>query len=100
MRPVAAWLSLWELDVLQTVIDREPEVLLAYGDPEQLTIGSRAKLLEAFVSGYGSGGWRVLDISSENIQRLAHRDLGECIRSLWASRPENAFPGGGPGFPR
>jgi len=89
MRPVAAWLALWEPDILQTVIDREPEVLLAHGDPEQLTIASRAKLLEAFVSGYGSGGWRGLDISSDNLQRLAHRDLGECIRTLWESRPEN-----------
>ena len=89
MRPVTAWLSLWDPDILQAIIDREPEVLLAHGDPEQLTISSRARLLEAFVSDYGTGGWRGLDISSDNLQRLAHRDLGECIRTLWASRPEN-----------
>lgn len=89
MRPIAAWLSLWLPDILQSIIEREPEVLLAHGDPEQLTISARSQLLEAFVQRYGTGGWRGLDVSWDNIQRLAHPDLGAAIRNLWESQPEN-----------
>ena len=83
MRAIGAWLALWDADVQRELITREPEVLLSLGDPSSLDLKSRARLLRAFVTEYGHGGWRGLDISMEAIRRLAHPELADIIRECW-----------------
>ncbi|MCI5209074.1 MAG: hypothetical protein D3910_09835, partial [Candidatus Electrothrix sp. ATG2] len=83
MRPIAAWLALWNEDVRRELIRRKPEVLLAYGDPGTLSIEDRAKLLRAFAAAYGEGGWRGISISIGEIRRMAHPELAPVIRELW-----------------
>lgn len=62
MRPIAAWLALWIEEVRAALMQREPETLLLFGDPESLSIDVRAGLLTRFVEAYGDGGWRGLDV--------------------------------------
>ena len=83
MRPIAAWLALWNEDIRRELIRREPEVLLAYGDPGDLSIGDRAELLRAFAAASGEGGWRGVSISIGEIRRLANPELAPVIRELW-----------------
>ncbi|MDU9050792.1 MAG: hypothetical protein Q3M30_18235 [Candidatus Electrothrix sp. Rat3] len=83
MRPIAAWLALWNEDIRRELIRREPEVLLAYGDPGALSIEDRAELLRFFAAAYGKGGWRGISISIGEIRRLAHPELAPVLRELW-----------------
>lgn len=89
MRPIAAWLALWDERVRHELVSREPETLLSMGDPEALPIPARAHLLRAFAQAYGNGGWRGLRIPSDEARRLAHPDLANVIRELWGQAASN-----------
>ena len=89
MRPVAAWLALWDNDVRNELMKREPEALLSLGDPETLPIPARAKLLRAFADMYGQGGWRGIGISISEVRRLSCTDLTPTVRELWGKGPQN-----------
>lgn len=89
LRPVAAWLSLQQEGLFEEVRDREPEVLLGYGDPESLTAHQRGQALKAYVSRYGRGGWRGMSVPWIQVQRFASRDLAAEVRQLWLGGIEN-----------
>ena len=89
MRPLAAWLALWEDDVRKELIKREPEALLSSGDPETLDVNARSNIVRAFVAAYGQGGWRGLHVSSNEIRRLADPELAPVIRQCWGKGPAN-----------
>ena len=82
-RPVAAWLAQWNDDVRRALIDREPELLLTLGDPESLSVATRADALRAFAASYGEGQWRGLDVPLAEVRRLSHPDLAPVIRDIW-----------------
>lgn len=90
MRAIAAWLSLWCDIVRKELIKREPETLLTYGDPDSLTVAARTALLRSFVTAYGQGGWRGLNIPTDDIRRFANPDLAPVIRECWSMKSENA----------
>ena len=48
MRPVAAWLALWDDRIRERVIAIAPEVLLEHGDPLRLPVTVRSRLLRRF----------------------------------------------------
>ena len=89
MREVAAWLALWNDAVRGELIKREPEVLLSSGDPDTLDIAARGRLVRAFFTTYGEGGWRGLNIPIAEVRRLSHPDLAPVIRECWGSGPTN-----------
>lgn len=89
MRAIAAWLALWNRDVLRELMRREPEVLLTLGDPESLQLSDRANLVRAFAEAYGEGGWRGLEIPVDEVRRLAHPELANVVRELWGAGPAN-----------
>ena len=89
MRPVTAWLSLWNDTVCGEVVGREPEVLLSLGDTGSLPSSARIKLLRAFVSRYSKGGWRGLRIPLNSLQRLTCPELVPVIKELWTEGSSN-----------
>ena len=89
MRAIAAWLALWNDPVRKELTAREPEVLLSLGDPETLNLPARSDLVRAFVSAYGQGGWRGLNIPTDEVRRLARPELAPVIRECWGSGPTN-----------
>jgi hypothetical protein len=90
MRPITAWLALWDDAVRRELTKREPEVLLSLGDPESLSLPARAELVRAFVAAYHEGDWRGLDIPIDEVRRVAHPELAPTIRELWSNGPTNA----------
>jgi hypothetical protein len=89
MRPVAAWLALWNEDVRRELMLREPETLLSMGDPETLPISARAGLVRAFADAYGRGGWRGFRIPVDEIRRLSGPELAGVVRDRWGQGPPN-----------
>lgn len=83
MREIAAWLSLWDDDVRRELTRREPEALLALGDPGSLDPGARSDLVRAFTTAYREGGGRGLRIPVREIRRVAGPDLAPVVRECW-----------------
>lgn len=83
MRPIAAWLASWSPDVARELIEREPEALLAHGDPQSLSSTRLRRLLETFVRQHAQGGWSGFDIPTPQVGRLARTDLAPLVRELW-----------------
>ena len=83
MRPIAAWLSLWDDDVRKALLEREPETLVSFGDTELLSVPARIELVRYYIDRYGEGGWRGLDLSSDDLQRLASPELADEIKTRW-----------------
>ena len=89
MKPISAWLALWDDSVRRELTQREPEALLSLGDPESLTIAARIALLRSFVNAYGEGSWRGVRIPIDEVRRLADPGLAPTIRELWGNGPAN-----------
>ena len=89
MRPIAAWLALWDDAVRGELIKREPETLLSLGDPGTLALGTRSELVRTFVAAYGEGGRRGLKIPTDAVRRLSRPELAPVIRECWGNGPEN-----------
>lgn len=83
MRAIAGWLALWDDAVRKALIEREPEILLSLGDPESLDMDTRAWIVREFVTRYGSGSWRGLNVPIAEVRRLAHPKLAPVIRACW-----------------
>jgi hypothetical protein len=90
MRPVAAWLSIWQQGIFAEVKEREPEILLNHGDPQSLRLPQRAEVLRAYVDRYGKGGWRGLHVPTLQVHRFASPELSPCVKSMWAAGIENS----------
>lgn len=90
MRPIVSWLALWDPPARNELMRREPEALLANGDPETLPVEVRAVLVRRFAEAYGSGGWRGLRIPGEELRRLAHAELANTIKAVWGKGPSNS----------
>ena len=58
MEPIAAWLALWNADVLAEVKERNPLLLFRQGIPSILSIELRTELLRRFVERYSGSDWR------------------------------------------
>lgn len=88
MRPVAAWLALLRPDMFERVVKIEPDVLLTQGDPESLTDLQRERGLLGFVSLYGKGQWRGIEVPNLQVVRLAQLGLTGTVQSAWATGVE------------
>ena len=50
MKPMAAWLALWDDRVRDRILTIAPEILIEHGDPSYLPIEVRSRLLQQFAS--------------------------------------------------
>ena len=89
MRPIAAWLALWDEDVRRELVSREPDVLIEYGDPASLNFAVRGEIIRAFVCRHGAGGWRGFRFPMDQLERIACPELADVIAECWGDGPEN-----------
>lgn len=89
MRPVAAWLALSQSNIFNEVLEREPNVLLNYADPESLSTQHRIQALRSYVEQFGQGGWRGLHVPNIQVYRFASNELAPEVFRLWESGIEN-----------
>ena len=83
MRPIAAWLALWDDNVRQEMLDREPETLLSFGSPGMLDLATRRAIVEGIGDKHGARGSLRLNASIESVRQLANPSLGPTIRGCW-----------------
>lgn len=89
MRPIAGWLAMFRADTFETLLREEPSALLTYGDPSSLTSHQRERALTAFVTRYGDGKWRGLQIPEIQLDRLADASLADTVLLAWDRGIEN-----------
>lgn len=85
MAPVAAWLSLWDADILREVLLRDPRLLFQQGLPSAFSVEMRARILRAFVPQFAGKDWCRAGVGHGELKRVAHPELGPVIRELWQS---------------
>mgnify|MGYP006276027537 CR=1 FL=1 len=89
LAPITAWCALWSPDIRREILNRQPELLIEYGDPESLPVEERATLLRRFADTYEEGATRGLGFDRESVLRLADPGLSPVIRELWEKRSAN-----------
>jgi hypothetical protein len=82
MRPVAAWMALWDDRIRDRIIAVAPEVLLEHGDPSSLPVNVRSQLLRTFAD--LNRGRSHMDASFDlaSIRRLADSQLASTVLEL------------------
>ena len=91
LRPEAAWLSLWQPEIREEVIKREPEILIQHGDPASLPFDVRRRLLTAYAAKHA-----LAEISDNHTDRralwlFADPELADAIREAWQTNSRQDF---------
>lgn len=82
MRPVVAWLSLWDDRVRNQLRKVAPEVLIENGDPASLPIDFRVSLLIGFAEHYAHRQYTGTSFDITMVRRLADPLLAPTINDL------------------
>lgn len=82
MRPVLPWLALLDEGIRNRLEDVAPEVFFEGGDPAQLPLNTRRRVLRKACEHLAqpAHSWTMTDYSA--VQRFAHHDLTEDIKEL------------------
>jgi hypothetical protein len=88
LRLTTAWLSLQDPDVASEVIAREPDLLLAEGDPGSLSAAIRSAVLTRVIEEMARSGDRMGIVNDESLRRLAAPDLSPTVRTLWRAHKD------------
>lgn len=89
MRPILPWLAILDAKILERVLKLAPEILFEGGDPSQLPVAVRRRVLTdvcATLAGEASER-SMLDYSA--VQRFANTDLEPDVRALLAKHAHN-----------
>lgn len=91
LRPVAAWLAIWDAGIRTELIQRAPLALIQQGDPTALPLTDRAELLRAAARLHADG--RIADdgIDRNNLALFADVALAPVIREVWETAPRERF---------
>lgn len=82
LRPVLAWLILWDDRIRERTVNTSPEVLIQGGDPSALPTEVREGLLRDFCQHYSGQRTSHLSFDIAELRRFAHPDLGNVINEL------------------
>jgi hypothetical protein len=86
MKGIAVWIasdsSEFGSRVRSRIINIEPELLLADGDPEHLPISSKIAILERIVELHSGGNRRSLSYSPASLKRFAEPELAPAITKI------------------
>ncbi|MBE9570222.1 MAG: hypothetical protein IMF11_06335, partial [Proteobacteria bacterium] len=82
MRPVLAWLILFDDRIREKTAKLAPEVFIQGGDPSALPTDIRKNMLEQFCELYSDQKVTDLSFDISEVRRFAHPDLDETINRL------------------
>jgi len=82
MRPILAWLILFNDQIRDKTVRSFPEVCLQGGDPASLPTEIRKNMLERFCSLYAHKSLRDFSFDLKELRRFAHHDLDSTVDRL------------------
>ena len=82
MRPIAAWLALWDERVRNRLRSTTPEVLIENGDPSVLPIAFRKSLLIGFAELYAEHQYTGASFDIKMVRRMADHQLASTVNDL------------------
>ena len=82
MRPIAAWVALWDEPVCRRLRTIAPEVLIENGDPSALPIEFRKLLLIGFAELYAERQYTGTSFDITMVRRLADPQLASTVNDL------------------
>ena len=91
LRPVVAWLALWDDKTRDEVLKREPFELIRHGDPKSLSIPFRQKLLSNYTEASINGNVADETVERRAIWSLSDPLLADTIRECWVKNSEYKF---------
>lgn len=91
LRPAAAWLSQWCPPMREALLEREPLTLLTKGDPAQLTLSEKQRLLREYAKRDADGDLTEQFIDHRALWMFADKDLAPAIREVWAANDDAGF---------
>ena len=82
MRPVLAWLILFDDHIRVRTAKLAPELFIQGGDPSELPAEFRKNMLESFCDIYSKKSFADLSFDLAELRRFAHKDLDETVNRL------------------
>jgi hypothetical protein len=82
MRPVAAWIALWDDGIKNKIRKIAPEVLIEHGDPSSLPVEFRKSLLVEFAEYYADREYTGTSFDVSMVRRLADPSLSSTVNKL------------------
>ena len=77
--PTATWLSLWDNETFQLVLDLSPQSYLTHGDPSSLSIDQRREVLRQFLDSVEAFERFSDDFGRSQLALFAHAELAPTI---------------------
>lgn len=82
MKPIVGWLAAWDEDIRNKTMQVDPTVLLEFGDPSALDIGTRCALLKRYAERCRDRRRTRLNLDVREVRRLADPMLSDVVRKL------------------
>jgi hypothetical protein len=82
MRPILAWLVLFDDRIREKTAEIAPEVFIQGGDPSALPCEIRKRMLKRFCEVYADQPYTDLSFDLSEVRRFAHTDLDDTINGL------------------
>jgi hypothetical protein len=89
MKPIAAWLALWDERVRSRILTIAPDILIEHGDPSRLPVDIRAQLLRQFASLNEGRSDTGASFDMTSVRRLADPRLATTVLDLLPQHREN-----------
>jgi hypothetical protein len=91
LRPAAAWLAQWQVDVRDELLLREPLTLIREADPSVLPIDTKRKLLLHLAQLHQAGKVADDTVDRRSLWMFASPDLADSIREAWKLNQRSDF---------
>ena len=91
LRAAAAWLAIWCPSLRRELLDREPLILLLYGDPAKLRIDEKSRLLTHFAERQASGDIAYTRMDHQSLWMFAEPGLAPAIAAALTKNTRQDF---------
>ena len=88
-RVTAAWLSLWDSEIVREVIARDPMLLMDAGDPASLSPAVRADVLQAGIDRLIADAELRPIHDHDKLRRFTTPELSGPVRTIWVAHHSN-----------
>jgi hypothetical protein len=83
LRPVAAWLALWQPEFRDELVQREPLVLLQHGDPGSVPLEAKKRLLVTYAAKHAAAEIADDSLDHRALWMFADQSIVEAVGAAW-----------------